>query len=292
MLAPAISRLAAIGGLVAGRWRSYIPDMRLNPFKKKTPLVAAIRLEGVIAPGGRRHAGSLNDHGLASLIEKAFRKGKPSAVALVVNSPGGSPVQSSLIGGRIRRLSEERGIPVYAFVEDLAVSGGYWIAASADEIFADINSIVGSIGVISSSFGFQEFLQKAGIERRVHTAGEDKGLLDPFLPEDPKDVERLKQLQENVHQNFIAHVKARRGGRLKGEDLFTGKFWSGEPAAENGLIDGIGSLVPKMQEVFGKEVRFRNYSAQRKFPFNMGSAVAGSAADAFEERLLRARFGL
>ena len=287
-----MSRLSTVTGLAVGRPGSYIPVMRLNPFKKKTPLVAAIRLEGVIAPGSRRHSGSINDHGLAGLIEKAFRKGKPSAVALVVNSPGGSPVQSSLIGGRIRRLSEERGIPVYAFVEDMAVSGGYWIATSADEIFADANSIVGSIGVISSSFGFQEFLQKAGIERRVHTAGEDKGILDPFLPEDPKDVERLKELQENVHRNFIAHVKARRGGKLNGEDLFTGKFWSGEPAAEAGLIDGIGSLVPKMKEVFGEGVRFRTYSGQRKFPFNLGSGIAGSAADALEERLLRARFGL
>ena len=265
--------------------------MRLNPFKKRKPLVSVLRLEGVIAAGGRR-APVLNDHGMAVTIEKAFSKGKPSAVAIVVNSPGGSPVQSSLIGERIRRLADRRSIPVYAFVEDLAVSGGYWIAASADEIHADACSIIGSIGVISSSFGFHEVLGKIGVERRVYTAGENKGMLDPFLPEDPKDVERLRNLQDVLHGKFIEIVKARRGDRLNGEDLFTGKFWTGEKAVELGLIDGIGTVVPKMQEIFGEDVRFRRYARRLPFPMNVSSEFAGSVADMLEERTMRARFGL
>ena len=263
--------------------------MRLNPFKRKKPLVSVVRLEGMIASGGRRRP-VLNDDGLASLIERAFTKGKPSAVALVINSPGGSPVQSSLIGARIRRLADSSGVPVHAFVEDLAVSGGYWIATAADEIHADACSIIGSIGVISSSFGFHEALKKIGVERRVHKAGENKSLLDPFLPEEPKDVERLRQLQDVLHEKFIAHVRSRRGDRLKGDDLFTGKFWTGERAVELGLIDGVGSVVPKMQEIFGKDVRFRRYARRLPFPMNIGSELADSVADLLEERTLRARF--
>ncbi len=266
--------------------------MRLNPFKKKKPVVSVLRLDGVIAGGARMHRAALNDHGMATLIEKAFRRKRPSAVAIVVNSPGGSPVQSSLIGERIRRLSENHRVPVYAFVEDLAVSGGYWIASAADEIYADSCSIIGSIGVISSSFGFHEALGKIGIERRIHAAGEDKSILDPFLPEDPKDVERLRELQGFLHRKFIDQVRARRGERLSSDELFTGKFWTGEIAVELGLIDGIGSVVPKMQERFGKDVRFRPYSRKRPFPVSFGSEVAGSVADLLEERMMRARFGL
>ncbi len=266
--------------------------MRLNPFGKRKPSVAVVRLEGVISASARHQPSMLNDTGMAPLIEKAFRKGKPKAVALVVNSPGGSPVQSSLIGNRIRRLADKHQIPVYAFVEDLAVSGGYWIASSADEIHADPCSIIGSIGVISSSFGFHEALSKIGIERRVHTAGEEKSILDPFLPENPKDVERLRELQDFMHRKFIDQVQARRGGKLDGEDLFTGRFWSGEDAVSLGLIDGTATLDNKMRELFGEDIRFRRYSRKRPFPFSIGSHFAESVADLLEERYMRSRFGL
>ena len=184
--------------------------------------VTVLRLEGVIGSGPRLGIAALTDAGLAPLIEAAFRRGRPKAVALAINSPGGSPAQSSLIAARIRRLADERKVPVHAFVEDVAASGGYWLASAADAIHLDANSIVGSIGVISASFGFQDLIARHGIERRVHTAGEDKSLLDPFRPERPQDVERLKRLQAAIHANFIEQVKARRGARLTGDDLFTG----------------------------------------------------------------------
>ncbi|TMV62506.1 S49 family peptidase, partial [Thioclava sp. BHET1] len=173
---------------------------RWIPFLKTPPRVAVLRLSGVIAAGRR---GGLNDAALAPLIERAFAKGKPAAVALVINSPGGSPVQTALIAARIRRLSAEKGVPVHAFVEDIAASGGYWLACAADQIWIDDSSIVGSIGVISSSFGFHELIARHGIERRVHTAGASKSFMDPFRPEKPEDVARLKALQEPIHDAFI-----------------------------------------------------------------------------------------
>ncbi|MEO0380216.1 MAG: S49 family peptidase, partial [Pseudomonadota bacterium] len=192
---------------------------RFIPFLKSDPTVAVIRLQGIIAGGGR---GALNDASLAPAIEKAFSRGKPVAVALEVNSPGGSPVQSSLIGARIRRLSEEKEVPVLAFVEDVAASGGYWLAAAADEIYADESSVLGSIGVISASFGAHELLARQGVERRVYTAGKSKSMLDPFRPEKPEDIERLKGLLNDIHTNFIDHVTARRGDKLDTEtELFT-----------------------------------------------------------------------
>ena len=168
--------------------------------------VTVLRLEGVIGAASRLGAPALTDAGLAPLIEAAFRKGKPKAVALAINSPGGSAAQSSLIAARIRRLADEKNIPVHAFVEDVAASGGYWLATAADRIHVDPNSIVGSIGVISASFGFQDLIARHGIERRIHTAGEDKSLLDPFRPERAEDVERLKRLQAIIHANFIEQV--------------------------------------------------------------------------------------
>ena len=262
------------------------------PFTRKRPVISVLHLEGIIQSGGRMRPTALNDAGLAKIIDRAFLKGRPSAVALSINSPGGSPVQSSLIAARIRRLADERKIPVYAFVEDCAASGGYWLAAAADEIFVDSNSIVGSIGVIYSSFGFQDLLKRSGIERRVHTAGEDKSLLDPFLPEDPDDVARLKEVQNAIHEEFIRHVKARRGDKLGDEDLFTGRFWVGHAAVELGLVDGIGHLAPKMKEVFGEKVRFRRLSRRRPFLASLGSRFAESAIEALEDRMFRARFGL
>ena len=184
---------------------------RFIPFLKSNPRVSVIRLQGMIATGNR---GTLNDASTAQMIEKAFRKGKPDAVALVINSPGGSPSQSSLIGARIRRLAEEKEIRVYAFVEDVAASGGYWLASAADEIWVDENSIVGSIGVISAGFGAPVFLARQGIERRVHTSGKSKSTLDPFLPQKDEDVARLKDILEDLHSGFIAYVKERRGDKL------------------------------------------------------------------------------
>ncbi|MBJ3761680.1 S49 family peptidase [Maribius pontilimi] len=264
---------------------------RFIPFLSQDPIVAVIRLQGVIAAAG---AGvRLNDAGLSSLIEKAFRRGKPSAVALVLNSPGGSPVQSSLIAARIRRLADEKGVPVVAFVEDVAASGGYWLAVAADEIFADRNSIVGSIGVISAGFGFDKFIQSHGVERRVYTAGKSKSMLDPFQPEQQDDVARLRDLQDQIHDAFIAHVKDRRGPRLADDDrLFTGEIWVGEKAREVGLIDGIGHLVPVMTERFGKKTRFVTYKQRRPFFGRFGASLAADALQGIEDRAAFARFGL
>lgn len=260
------------------------------PFISKDPVVAVLRLQGVIASGG---PGRLNDAGLASMIEKAFGRGKPKAVALVLNSPGGSPAQSSLIAARIRRLSEEKDVPVTAFVEDVAASGGYWLASAADEIYADANSIVGSIGVISAGFGLQDFIARYGIERRVYTAGKSKSMLDPFRPEKEDDVKRLRDLQDQIHDAFIAQIKARRGDRLADHpDLFTGEIWVGEKAREVGLVDGIGHLVPVMKERFGKRTRFAVYKQRRPLLGRLGSAVAADALAGIEDRAAFARFGL
>jgi len=254
-------------------------------------MVSVLRLQGVIAAQGRGAA--LNDAGLAGLIEKAFVKGKPVAVALEINSPGGSPAQSSLIAARIRRLAEAKGVRVYAFVEDVAASGGYYIASAADEIWVDRHSIVGSIGVISAGFGFDQFISRHGIERRVHTAGKSKSLLDPFRPEKPEDVVRLKKLQEQIHAGFIDHVKARRVAKLATDtDLFNGDIWVGEGALATGLIDGVGHLVPKMKEIFGDKVVLRPYRRRRPFWSRLGARLAGDAIAEIEDRAGFARFGL
>ncbi|MFK7836360.1 MAG: S49 family peptidase [Sulfitobacter sp.] len=260
------------------------------PFLKSDPTVAVIRLAGVIAGQGRA---ALNDAALGPVIEKAFSRGKPVAVALEVNSPGGSPVQSSLIGARIRRLAEEKEIPVIAFVEDVAASGGYWLAAAADEIYADTSSVVGSIGVISASFGLDKFIESYGVERRVYTAGKSKSMLDPFRPENPDDVARLKTLLEDIHVNFKDHINARRAGKLpEDRDLFTGEVWLGQKATELGLIDGIGHLRPMMQERFGDKVRFREYGPKRGLLSRFGSQMVQDAVQGIEERAAYARFGL
>ena len=265
--------------------------MKLSlPFAKKKPLVAVVRLSGAIGMAGR---GALNDTALAPVLDKAFRKGKPAAVALEVNSPGGSPVQSSLIGARIQRLSQELEVPVYAFVEDVAASGGYWLAAAADEIWADESSVLGSIGVISAGFGAHIFLERQGIERRVHTAGKSKSMLDPFAPEKKEDVARLERLLHDIHENFIAHVKTRRNGKLdESADLFTGEIWLARRAQELGLIDGIAHLKPKMQERFGNKVRFRRYGLRKPIWSRFGATLAQDAIAGLEERAAYARFGL
>lgn len=260
------------------------------PFVKNPPLVSVVRLNGAIGRPGRA---SLTDEALAPVLEKAFRRGKPAAVALEINSPGGSPVQSSLIGARIRRLSDETNVPVIAFVEDVAASGGYWLASAADEILADESSIIGSIGVIAAGFGAHVFLARQGVERRVHTAGKSKSMLDPFRPENPEDVARLNTLLNGLHANFIAQVKDRRGSKLDTKaDLFTGEVWLARQATELGLIDGIAHLKPEMQTRYGDKVKFRRYGLRRPFWTRFGAALAQDALAGIEERAEFARFGL
>jgi len=253
--------------------------------------VTVLRLEGVIGGGPRLGGATLSDHGLAPLLEAAFRR-RPRAVALAINSPGGAPAQSSLIAARIRRLADEKRVPVHAFVEDVAASGGYWLATAADDIHVDASSILGSIGVISASFGFHDLLARHGVERRVHTAGEDKSLLDPFRPERAEDVARLERLQAGIHETFIAQVRARRGARLTGDKLFTGDVWIGQGAVEVGLADAVGHLVPVMQARYGKEIRFQLISPRRPLIRRLGLPGVGDALAALEARAHWARFGL
>lgn len=283
--------------------------LRWPPFGKRGPVVPVIRLAGVIGAGGGALRGeSLSFQGLSSSIERAFKIKGAKAVALVINSPGGSPVQSALIGERIRTLAAENDIPVIAFVEDVGASGGYWLALAADEIFADANSIVGSIGVISAGFGLVEAMQKLGVERRVYTAGAFKSLLDPFRPEDPDGVNRLKTIMEDCHDNFRAWVRERRGERLKGEDtdLFEGQVWTGRQALDIGLIDGLGHLHGVLKERFGDDLKLPLVTKPRPWwqrRLRMGGTAPGvdlteprawvdAALDSLEERALWARFGL
>lgn len=262
---------------------------RFIPFMKSDPFVAVIRLQGAISNGGR----GLDNPGLTPVIEKAFNKGKPAAVALEINCPGGSPVQSSLIAARIRRLAGEKKVPVFAFVEDVAASGGYWLACAADEIFVDECSITGSIGVISAGFGAPEALAKYGVERRVHTAGKSKSQLDPFKKENPADVKKLKGWLGNIHETFIAHVKARRGARLSDNpDLFTGEIFVGAQGVEAGLVDGIGHLAPMMKERFGDKIKFRRYGQKKPLLARFGAQIVGDTVAGLEERAAFARFGL
>ncbi len=264
---------------------------RFLPFVKSDPLVPVIRLSGAIAASAR--GGALSDQAMAGAIEKAFRKGKPAAVGLAINSPGGSPAQSSLIAARIRRLADEKEIPVHAFVEDVAASGGYWLACAADHIWVDDSSVVGSIGVISASFGLHEAIGKLGIERRVHTAGKDKSMLDPFRPERPEDIDRLKSLQAQIHQSFIKHVKARRGDRLsEDQDLFTGEFWVGQTGVDLGLADGVAHLVPKMKELYGDKVKFAPIGPRRGLLQRFGVSLTDEITATVEDRALWARYGL
>jgi signal peptide peptidase SppA len=279
--------------------------LALSPFFarlwRRPPTVSVLRFEGVIAPRPRRAAVSLASH--AGAIEKAFALRGLVAVALVVNSPGGSPVQSALICRRIRQLAEEKRVPVIAFAEDVAASGGYWLALAGDEIFGEETSILGSIGVISAGFGFTELLGRLGIERRLHTAGERKSLLDPFLPENPADVDRLLALQQNIHQSFKDEVRRRRAGRIDAgdESLFSGDVLTGRMALERGLIDGIGELRAVMRARYGERVRLRPIPVERRrWPFLPRPSFAGRApfapleelCDWIEARLLWARYGL
>lgn len=261
---------------------------RFIPFLPKPAVVPVIRLHGTIAATAR----ALNDAGIAPLVEKAFRS-KPAAVALAINSPGGSAAQSSLIAARIRRLADERKVPVHAFVEDVAASGGYWLATAADDIWADRASIIGSIGVISAGFGFPEFLARHGIERRVHTAGKSKSFADPFRPQTEADEARIRALIEPMHQIFIDQVRMRRGNRLDpSADLFNADIWLGEEAVKLGLIDGIGHLKPRLMQLYGDKVRLVPYGQKRGLLQRLGLQAADAAMGALEDRALWARYGL
>lgn len=254
---------------------------RLLPWRRRgdAPLVSVLRLAGVIGRVGPVRGGSVTLANMERAIDRAFAPKRLAAVALAVNSPGGSPVQSALIAKRIRARAEERGVPVLAFAEDVAASGGYWLACAGDEIFADENSIVGSIGVIAAGFGFVDLIARHGIERRVHTAGARKGMLDPFRPENPEEVERLHAVQRDMHETFVAHVRERRGRRLRDDDdvLFSGEFWSGRRAIELGLVDGLGDLRGVLRDRFGAGVRIRPVAARRGLRRRLGFGVFDGA---------------
>lgn len=254
--------------------------------------IAVVPLNGSIMSGGR-FGRAFDDASMAPLIHEAFEVSRLEAVALSINCPGGSAAQSSLIGARIRRLAEEKQVPVYAFCQDVAASGGYWLACAADEIHVDQTSIIGSIGVIAAGFGFHEAIGKLGVERRIHTAGESKSMWDPFQPEDEKDVARLKHLQGTIHEVFKDWVRERRGSRLTDNpDLFTGAVWVGQESIDVGLADGIGHLVPVLKERFGEKTRFKVIGRKRSFWEKMGAPGVQHLGEELTTRSHAARFGL
>lgn len=266
-------------------------------FFKKKSLIAHIRLSGVIGNVGRFQQGlSYSSH--HEIIKKAFSLKKIKAVAITINSPGGSPVQSHLLYSLIRKLADEKKVKVITFAEDVAASGGYMLACAGDEIYANASSILGSIGVIYSGFGFQELIKKAGVERRVHTAGISKSILDPFVEEKPEDIQKLKAIQEELHKEFILLVKNSRKGKitLADDKLFTGEFWAGSKAKELGLIDGIGNMFQVIEDQFGKDVKVKNFEKQegwlkKKLSSSMANA-ASSIVSELETRSFWNKFGL
>jgi serine protease SohB len=280
---------------------------RLVPrrFRTDLPIVPVVRISGVIGLVTPLRPGVLLST-IARSLERAFAMPRARAVALSINSPGGSPTQSHLIYRRIRELSDEKHIPVLAFIEDIGASGGYMLACAADEIICDQFSIVGSIGVVGGTFGFTGLMEKLGIERRLYTSGDRKSMLDPFLPEKPEDVKRIKAIQKDIHERFIALVKARRGGKLNGADkaLFSGEFWTAEKAIELGLADRLGDLRSTLRERFGEKVYTPLISVERsllgrRLPgVNLADVVTrhpGLADDlisALEVRALWGRYGL
>ncbi len=323
-MGPSLSPLKGGEGIRARLWSGAAPipiwhhmsvrdalgdALKLLPIERlrnPPPVVAVVRFEGVIGPRQWRSAVSLGSH--AAALDRAFALKRLSAVAIAINSPGGSPVQSALLYRRIRELAEEKGVPVFAFAEDVAASGGYWLALAGDEIYAEEASLLGSIGVVTSSFGLNQLIERFGIERRLHTAGEKKAMLDPFLPEDPADVVRLTALQQDIHETFKEHVRRRRGGRIDAADesLFSGEVLTGRMALSRGLIDGIGDLRSVMRARFGAGVRLlpiaagrrRRWWLARSRPFAEREPAGSWAApiadllDWLEARALWARFGL
>ena len=279
--------------------REFVPER----FRGDRVVVPVARLSGIIGLSAPLRPG-LTIGGIARTLDRLFAVRNAAAVALAINSPGGSAVQSHLIFSRIRELAQEKKRRVIAFVEDVAASGGYMIACAADEIIADPHSIVGSIGVVGGSFGFDKMIAKLGIERRLYTAGEHKAMLDPFLPENPGDVERLKKLQGEIHQDFIALVKSRRGEKLVGpeNDLFSGEYWTGRRALDLGLVDSIGEVRSTLRARFGDKVVTPLIAAERRLFGRRVGGIGGSdfmqaglaedVISALEARALWARYGL
>ncbi|MGF6155568.1 signal peptide peptidase SppA [Ensifer sp. KUDG1] len=287
--------------------KAFLRRLLPKRFRKEGVTIPVVRLHGAIMAGGGQFRPALNLATAAPLLEKAFAIKEAPAVAISVNSPGGSPVQSRLIYQRIRDLALEKKKRVLIFVEDVAASGGYMIALAGDEIIADPTSIVGSIGVVSGGFGFPELLKKIGVERRVYTAGENKVMLDPFQPEKENDIAFLKNLQLDIHDTFIQMVKARRGQLLADDpDIFSGLFWTGRRGLELGIIDGLGDLRGEVKKRYGDKARLELIQPVRSLfgRRQSGAAVAGAIAaplaasaaaglaEAIEERALWARFGL
>ncbi|MGK6313943.1 S49 family peptidase [Neorhizobium sp. DT-125] len=288
---------------MAGFWKRLMPKR----FRKAGVTIPVVRLHGAIMAGGSQFKQTLNLATVAPMLDKAFAKKEAPVVAISINSPGGSPVQSRLIFQRIRALAEEKDKKVLMFVEDVAASGGYMIALAGDEIFADPTSIVGSIGVVSGGFGFPELLRKIGVERRVYTAGENKAILDPFQPEKEGDIEYLKSLQLEIHKVFIDMVKMRRGERLIDDaTIFSGLFWSGLRGLDLGLIDGLGEMREVVKRRYGKDVKLELIGSARtlfgrRLPGvafgegKVGEIAAGAAtglAASLEEKALWSRYGL
>ena len=260
-------------------------------------VIPTLRLSGIIGQTGFLRSG-LSIATLDKLIDKLFADKKSPAVALIINSPGGSPTQSSLIAEKIIKKSQEKNKKVITFVEDVAASGGYWLACAGDEIYVDTNSILGSIGVISPGFGFVELIKKIGIERRVYTSGKSKSFLDPFKQEKEEDIRRLKSIQEQIHENFISYVKNRRGSKLKNEnidEIFSGLFWVGQKTIDLGLADGIGSIYDIIQKKFGKKAKIKLIDQKKSFIQRRLSSHlidSDSLLQKIEEKAMWSRFGL
>jgi signal peptide peptidase SppA len=258
------------------------------------PVVAVVKLHGVITPTPSPLAarGTINVSTVEQALAKAFDHERLRAVALAINSPGGAPTQSALVGERIRELADRKKVPVIAFCEDVAASGGYWLACAADEIYAHSSSLVGSIGVVTAGFGLNGLLERLGVERRVYTAGAHKVRLDPFQQEKDEDVEWLKGLQAQLHEQFVSWVKARRKDKLNGDDLFTGEVWTGAKAKELGLVDGLGNLRAVLSERYPEaEISIAEPKRPLLARLGIGSA-AQSLLTAIEHRALWSRYGL
>ena len=259
--------------------------------------IPTLRLSGVIGQAGFMRSG-LSINSLDKLIEKLFADKKSPAVALIINSPGGSPAQSSLIAEKIIKKSKEKNKKVISFVEDVAASGGYWLACASDEIYIDTNSILGSIGVISPGFGFVELIKKIGVERRVYTSGKSKSFLDPFKEEKEEDIKRLKNIQEQIHENFISYVKNRRGSKIREKDfdeVFSGLFWVGKKAIDLGLADGLGSIYDIIQQRFGKKAKIKIIDQKKSFiQRKLSSSLLDSETimQKIEEKAMWSKFGL
>ncbi len=265
-------------------------------FFSKDINIPTLRLAGVIGQAGIARSG-LTIAGIEKLVDKLFSDKKAPAVALIINSPGGSPTQSSLIAEKIINLAKEKNKKVYAFVEDVAASGGYWLACAADEIYLDLNSIVGSIGVISPGFGFVDLIKKIGVERRVYTSGKSKSFLDPFKEEKKEDINRLKSIQEQIHENFIEYVKSRRGSKLLSsaeDEIFSGLFWVGKKGVDLGLADGIGSINQIIREKYGNKAKIKIIDQKKSFlQKRLSSSINNNDIfNRLEEMIMWSRYGL